>query len=379
MKGQEQPNVVPMKHVLHSCMRDLHRVAFSKSALGARLSAMKSLTLTGTGIDSLLLTDGPAPSCGPRELLVRTRAVSLNYRDLAIVRGEYGAFARPLVLGSDAVGEVVAVGPQVQRFRVGDRVCPHDTPDWVSGPPEARALERRLGGPAPGVFAEVLCIPEHAAVAVPPHLTDEEAATLPAAGVTAYQAVFTLGQARPGDTVLVQGTGGVSLYALQLARLAGAQVLVVSRSADKLARAQALGACQVIDSTQTPAWEIEVLRLTAGRGADLVVDVAGGSALRRSIEATRIGGVVVLLGFLDGTSTSLDMPSLIRRSVTLRASSGRSRENFEALVRAIGAAGLRPVIDRVFDFDEAHAAFAHLASGTQCGKVVMRLPHAATP
>jgi NADPH:quinone reductase-like Zn-dependent oxidoreductase len=351
----------------------LHRTAFRQLARAAMVHPMNVLELTGTGLDSLTFTERASPALGARDLLVRVRAASLNYRDLAIARGEYGGYARPLVLGSDAAGEVVAVGSRVTRFAVGARVCPIDTPDWIAGAPDERTFEKRLGGPADGVFSELLCVSEDAAVATPAHLTDEEAACLAVAGVTAWQALFVLGQLCPGDVVVVQGTGGVSLFALQLARLAGAQVIALSRSATKLARMKDLGATHTVDTSATPAWDSEVLRLTHGRGADIVVDVAGGDALSRSITAARVSGLVVALGFLDGASSTLDLPAAIRRSVTVRTSSGRSRASFEALCRALTSGGVRPVIDRVFEFARAPEAFAHLATGAPFGKIVLRV------
>jgi NADPH:quinone reductase-like Zn-dependent oxidoreductase len=234
-------------------------------------------------------------------------------------------------------------------------------------------LRRRLGGPLPGVLSELMVVSEQSAVAAPAHLTEEEAATLGGAGVTAWQALYTSDRLRPGETVVVQGTGGVSLFALQLARLGGAEVIVTSRSADKLARAVALGATRGIDTRATPDWEQEVLRLTRGLGADAVIDVVGGASLARSIAAARVGGVVVVLGFLDGTSSNVDLPAAIRRSVTLRSYSGRSRESYEGLARALSSSDIRPVVDRVFDFDAAREAFAYLASGAQFGKVVIRI------
>jgi NADPH:quinone reductase-like Zn-dependent oxidoreductase len=215
-------------------------------------------------------------------------------------------------------------------------------------------------------------VSEEAAVLAPTHLSDEEASTLCAAGVTAWQALYSLARLKPGETVVVQGTGGVSLFALQLARLGGAQVIALSRNADKLARALALGAHHGIDTRATPDWDREVLRLTRGRGADVVVDVVGGSSIGRSTAAARVGGHVAVLGFLEDASSTLDLPTAIRRGITLGTSSGRSRESFEAMNRAIEAGAVRPVVDRVFGFGEAREAFGYLASGAQFGKVVVR-------
>jgi NADPH:quinone reductase-like Zn-dependent oxidoreductase len=222
------------------------------------------------------------------------------------------------------------------------------------------------------VLAEFFVAPENACVRAPAHLTDEEASTLCGAGVTAWQALYAIGRLAPGQTVVVQGTGGVSLFALQLARLGGAEVIATSRSAAKLARARELGATHGIDTRAHGDWHTEVLRLTRGRGADVVVDVVGGESLARSIAAVRLGGTVVSLGFLESQTSTLDLPTAIRRAVTLTTSTGRSREAFEALNRAIEVSGMRPIVDRVFPFAEAREAFGYMASGAQFGKVVVR-------
>jgi NADPH:quinone reductase-like Zn-dependent oxidoreductase len=336
---------------------------------------MKTYELThGSGWESLVLTERPRPEPGPGEVLLRLRAVSLNYRDVAILRGTYGSFPRPLVPVSDGVGEVVAVGTGVQRFQVGDRVIPAYVPDWLQGPPTEEGTRRRLGGPLEGLLREYACIREEAAVAAPAHLTDAEAATLPIAGVTAWHALFTAGSVGPGQTVVVQGTGGVSLFALQLARMAGARVLVTSRSAAKLNRVVALGAEVGIDTREQPAWDARVLALTDGRGADHVVDVVGGESVERSISAARVGGTVSLVGFLESATARFDLTRALRRVVRLQAVSVGSRADLEALGRALAAQGLRPVVDRAFPFEEAPSAFKYLASGAHFGKVVLTFP-----
>lgn len=328
----------------------------------------------GSGFDSLQPSERPDPEPGPREVLLRLRAVSLNYRDLAILRGTYGNFPRPLVPVSDGVGEVVAVGPEVRRFKVGDRVVPAYVPDWIRGGPTAETSRRRLGGPLDGLLREYACVHEDAAISAPAHLTDAEAATLPIAGVTAWHALFTLGRVGPGDTVVVQGTGGVSLYALQLARLAGARVIITSRSGDKLERAVGLGAAHGIHTREHPDWAARVLLLTGARGADHVLDVVGGEGVERSIEATRVGGTVSLVGFLESPAVRFDLRRALQKVVRLQAISTGSREDLESLGRALTEHGARPVVDRVFPFSEARAAFEYLASGAQFGKVVIAFP-----
>jgi NADPH:quinone reductase-like Zn-dependent oxidoreductase len=324
-------------------------------------------------LNALELVQIPDPSPGPRDVLLRMRAASLNYRDLVVVQGRYGRFDLPLVPVSDGVGEVVAIGPEVRRFQVGDRVCPVYVPDWISGPPREELVQRRLGGPLPGVLSELVSVHEDAAVRAPAHLTDEEAATLPIAGVTAWHALFVDGRIGPGDTVVVQGTGGVSLFALQLARLAGARVIVTSRHAAKLERARALGATSLIDVRASPAWDERVRELTSGLGADHVIDVGGGEGLDRSIAACRTGGSVSLIGFLGGSKATIDLPAAFRRMVTLRAASVGSRASFEALARALEAGGVRPEVDAVFPWTEVRAAFERLAAAEHVGKIALRI------
>lgn len=336
---------------------------------------MKVFELTGrSGADALALVERPSPVPQHRELLVRIRAASLNYRDLAVMRHDYGSFPRPLVPLSDGAGEVVAVGPGATRFAVGDRVVLGYIPDWLAGPPSEAATRRRLGGPLDGTATELLAISEDAAVAIPAHLSFAEAATLPIAGVTAWRALFEIARVQPGETVVIQGTGGVSLFALTLARLAGATAIVTSSSDAKLARAAALGAAHGINYRTTPAWDAQVRQLTGGRGADHVIDVAGGPSLDRSIGAVRLGGTVVLVGFVTGTATSLDLTAAIRRAVRLEALSGGSRHSLEALAAALAAHQARPVIDRAFAFDQLRAALDHLAGGDHLGKIVVTLP-----
>lgn len=328
---------------------------------------------TRSGIESLVACERPTPTPGAGEMLVRIKAVTLNYRDLAIARGTYGSFALPIVPTSDACGEVVEVGAGVTRFAVGDAVCPLYVMDWLNGPPHAEFVARRLGGPQDGMLAEYVCVSEHAAVHAPQHMSAVEAATLPIAGVTAWQALFVQGRLNPGDVVVVQGTGGVSTFALQLAHGASATVIATTSNDDKAARARALGATHVINYREHPQWQEQVMALTEGRGADHVIDVVGGENVARSIGAVRIGGTVSLIGFLDDTRGIFDLPEAFRRVVSLNCISVGNRSAFEALVAASQAQQLRPVVSRVFAFDEFRAAYEYLASGTHFGKVAIEL------
>lgn len=336
---------------------------------------MNVFELRGFGLENLVRGERPAPTPGPGEVAIRMRAASVNYRDLALARGDYDPSLRlPLVPLSDGCGEVVAVGPGVTRAAAGDRVSVNYILDWTHGPPVAETTVRRLGGPLDGVLAEIVVAPEHAVVHIPAEIGDEEAATLPIAGVTAYRGLFQIARIRPGDVVVVEGTGGVSLFALQLAVAAGARVIVVGSRAPKLARALGLGAFATIDATAEPAWHERVLALTGGRGADVVVEVVGGDNLARAAGALRVGGAILLVGFLRGYTAELDVRPLLRRQAAVHALSVGSREDFEGLVRAITAARIRPVIDRALPFAEAPEALAYLARGEHFGKVVIRFP-----
>lgn len=322
--------------------------------------------------DRLELADVPTPTPGPRELLLRIRAVSLNYRDLAIARDGYGGFAAPLVPLSDAAGEVVARGADVTRFEVGELVIPTFAPDWLDGPARPELVKRRLGGPTDGVLGEYLVVDEQATVRAPAHLGATEAATLSIAALTAWQAVFLDAAIRSGETVAVHGTGGVALFVVQLARAAGVTPIVIARGSERAARVAALGAL-AIDSHADPAWERRVLALTDQRGADVFVDVVGGDELPRAVTATRLGGTIALVGFAAGTTTTLALPSIISRSLTLRAVSVGNRTAFTGLVRALEASRIRPVIDCVFPFERARDAFHHLETGRPFGKVVIEV------
>lgn len=320
-------------------------------------------------LEELTPVERPIPTPKPNEILVAMRAVALNFRDLAIARGQYGAFACPLVPLSDGAGEVVACGSAVTRFAKGDLVCAAYVPDWIDGPASERVARRRLGGPVDGVLAEYVCIDEAAAVRAPAHLDAREAATLPVAAVTAYQALFREARLSPGDTVAVQGSGGLSLFVVQLAIAAGARVLVLARDGSRRERLERLGAEVVVVSDAR--WDGPVRAATQGEGADVFVDVVGGASLGSAVEATRFGKTLLVLGFVSGKQSELDLVAMIRRAITLRAVSGGSRDSFEALTRTMQNQKIRPVIDRVFPLRDVRGAFEHLAVGRPFGKVVI--------
>jgi NADPH:quinone reductase-like Zn-dependent oxidoreductase len=322
------------------------------------------------GLEALTLTERPQPVPGPGELLLRVRAVSLNYRDLMVVKGQYNPRLQlPSVPCSDAVGVVAAVGAGVAKVTVGQRVVALFMPAWQCGEVTDAKARSALGGGGVGTLSEHIVLPADGVVPAPEHLSDEEAATLPCAAVTAWHALITEGGLRPGDSVLLQGTGGISLFALQFARLAGARVLITSSSDDKLQRARSLGAAEGINYKTTPEWGERARQFTGGAGVDHVVEVGGAGTLPQSLRAVRMGGRVSLIGVLAGGGGQLSLLPVLMKNVRIQGIYVGSREMFEAMNRAITEHGLRPVVDRTFRFEEAPEAFRHLESGKHFGKV----------
>jgi NADPH:quinone reductase-like Zn-dependent oxidoreductase len=336
---------------------------------------MKALEVRGSfGMDSLVLADRPEPTPGPGQVLVRVRAASLNYRDFRMVQGLYNPRQPlPLVPGSDGVGTVVAVGPGVKRVAVGTRVAGTFFQDWVGGEPSREKCRRTLGGPVDGSFQELWLLDEQGLVTVPAHLSDEEAATLPCAALTAWNALTVRGNLRAGDTVLVQGTGGVSLFALQFGKMFGARVLVTSSSDEKLERARALGADGLINYRRLPEWGKEARKLAGGDGVDHIIEVGGAGTLEQSLRAVRTGGQVSLIGVLAGGQAELSLFPILMQNVRVQGITVGDRDSFEAMNRAISANGLRPVLDRTFPLAEGRAALEYLESGAHFGKVCLRV------
>ncbi|MCS6799477.1 MAG: NAD(P)-dependent alcohol dehydrogenase [Myxococcota bacterium] len=335
---------------------------------------MRCWELTSFGTEGLRCAERPDPKPGPGQVLVRVRACSLNYRDLLVVRGQYNPkLPLPIVPLSDGAGVVEAVGEAVTRVRTGDRVAGLFAPGWQGGPPELGELRGTLGGPLGGMLAERVVLPETGVARVPAHMSDVEASTLPCAALTAWSALVELGPVRPGETVLVQGTGGVALFALQIAQMLGARVVVTSRHPTKLERAKQLGAWQTIDTSAEPDWGRRARELTAGAGVDHVVDLGGANTLAQSLRAVRPGGTVSVIGVLGGRQTELDVTAVLMNQVRLQGVFVGHRKGFEAMVRAFEAARLRPVIDRVFDWDQAPAAIDALGRGAHFGKLVVRV------
>jgi len=334
---------------------------------------MRVIEIRGeSGGSSLKVTERPEPVPGPNQVVLKMKAFSINYRDLLVVNG-VGRWKPPLgrVPLSDGVGIVTAVGNCVSRVKVGDRVAPIFYPKWLEGTATAEKMTGALGGGgADGVAAEYTLFEESSIVHVPAHLTDEEAATLPCAGVTAWSALLTFGDIRPGHSVVVLGTGGVSLFVLQFAKLCGARVIATSSSNQKLARAKELGASDLINYRVTPEWSRAVVELTNGAGADYVVDTVGN--LKQSIAAVRLGGMVALVGFLTGMTSEVDLVTLMGKCARVEAVDVGSRAMFETMNEAIEFHAMRPVVDRVFDFSELPQALNYLRQGQHFGKVCLR-------
>jgi NADPH:quinone reductase-like Zn-dependent oxidoreductase len=325
------------------------------------------------GLESLQLAERPQPRPGPGEVLLKIRAASLNYRDLMVVKGQYNPkMPLPRVPVSDAVGEVVEMGPGVTRVKTGERVAGIFMQKWLAGELTEAKSRSSLGGAIDGLLAEYAVLHEEGVVPVPEHLTDEEASTLPCAAVTAWNGLVVEGRVKAGDSVLLQGTGGVSLFASQFARLAGARTIITSSSDQKLQRARALGANDTINYKQTPEWGDRVRELTGGRGVDHVIEVGGAGTLGQSLRAVRTGGYIALIGVLAGIGQVNPLPILMK-NVRVQGIFVGSREMFEGMNRAIALHQLRPVVDRVFPFDQAVEALRYMENGAHFGKIVIRL------
>lgn len=335
---------------------------------------MKAWTIqTHGGVEGLSLVEQPTPEPGAGEVLVRMRAVSVNYRDLITLHAQRpGNLPPPLVPCSDGAGEVVAVGANVTRWKPGDRVAGIFFHGWVDGRFELKYHATAGGGSVHGWLREFVVWPEHGLVSVPAQLSFEEAATLPCAAVTAWQALFTRGGLRAGETVLVLGTGGVSIFALQLAAAAGARVIVTSSSDEKLARARELGAWATVNYKTTPEWDKEVWRLTEKRGVDHVVEVGGPGTLGKSMNSVAAGGQIALIGVLTGFGApDASLFPVVARNVRLDGIYVGSRADFEALNTFLTQQNIHPIIDRTFGFDDARAAFAHMEGAGHFGKIAI--------
>ena len=323
------------------------------------------------GMDHLRLSQRPEPVAGPGQVLVRMKASSLNYRDLVVPERGYGSYTGtlPLIPISDGVGVVCAIGAGVRRVAVGDRVCPTYFQNWVGGEPDLERLTQSLGGPIDGTMAEIMCLSEQGVVKVPDYLSDIEAATLPCAALTAWSALSTVNSIKSGDRVLIQGCGGVALFALQFARLLGAHVTVLTSSEERMQRARELGAHAVINYRSVPEWAKATRDITSGRGYDLIVELGGEKTLPQSLRCIRPGGTLAMIGILSGTSMTTSLGLIITRQVRLQGVTVGHRDGFEAMLRAMEQHRVKPVVDRIFAFAELKEAMAYLRSGAQFGKV----------
>ena len=328
------------------------------------------------GLDAIQVVNRPDPAPGPGEVLVRMRTVSLNYRDLLMVNGMYGR--APASSGdvitpfSDGCGVVEAVGAGVTRVKTGDRVATLFFQNWISGPPTLAGLSSALGFPVPGAGSELQTFSEQGVSKVPEFLTDQQVATLPCAALTAWRGLFEDADLQPGDTVVLQGTGGVSVCGLQFAHAAGLRTLITSSSDEKLDRAKALGADHLVNYKTTPAWSKPVREATGGRGADFIMEVGGGGTIQESMKAIRIGGHIAIIGIVAGAGDAFNPAALIGNSAKLQGLSVGSRDMFEAMCRAIDLHKISPVVDKVFPFTEAKAAFSAMAGGEHFGKIVLQ-------
>ena len=335
---------------------------------------MRAIEAPEFGLDKLRIVERPVPEPKLDEILIRVSAATLNYRDLAILKGSYRPgfkLERPFIPGSDACGVVVAIGSEVTRFREGDRVMPTFTQTWISGQPTPEMRNARtLGFPLDGILREYMTLPAEDAVLAPAHLSDMQAATLPIAGLTAWTALGQ-GKVKPGDWVLAMGTGGVAIFALQFAKLAGAQVAVISSSEEKLARARELGADATFNYRTTPDWVPLVRNATFGRGVDIVVETAG--TLSQSVAAAAFGGFITIIGFTGGPSANLDIRQVIGSLVRMEGITTGSRSGFEAMNRAVSHLKLEPIVEQSFDLADTAKALSAMEQGSHFGKIGVRV------
>jgi NADPH:quinone reductase-like Zn-dependent oxidoreductase len=334
---------------------------------------VRAIELRQFGLDHLELVERPDPEPGPGQVLVRMRAASLNYRDQVVIAGGYGRqMTTPLIPCSDGAGEIVALGPGVRGLRAGDRVMTCFFQEWLAGPPAAEALRTSLGGPLDGTLRELACFSQHGVVRIPDYLGWVEAAALPCAAVTAWNALSELSTTGPAHTVLVQGTGGVSLFALQLAKCMGARVIATSSSDAKLQRARALGADHTLNYTRTPEWGKAVRELTSGRGVDHVIEVGGAGTLPQSLRAVCAGGTISLIGVLAGARNEIHLPHVFMAQVRMQGVVVGSRAAAQNMLRAMEAHQLHPVIDaQRFGLADVRAGLEHMSAGRHFGKIAI--------
>jgi NADPH:quinone reductase-like Zn-dependent oxidoreductase len=336
---------------------------------------MKAYQFTDTtGTDALKIVELPEPKPARGQVLVKVHATSLNYRDLLVSDGRYGKVALPLIPLSDGAGEIAAVGEGVTLWKTGDRVAGTFFQGWQSGPFQREMANTALGGALNGMLAEYVVLSADGVVAIPSHMNFEAAATLPCAALTAWQALVFRGNISADETILLLGTGGVSIFAVQFAKMHGARVIITSSNDEKLARAKKLGADEIINYRSTPDWEKEVFRLTGEAGVDQVVEVGGAGTFVKSLRSVRPGGQVHVVGGVSGFTGEVPLGEIIRKLVVVRGIYVGSRAMFEAMNCAVALHRTKPVIDRVFKFADAPAAYQYQQSGKHFGKVVIAVP-----
>jgi NADPH:quinone reductase-like Zn-dependent oxidoreductase len=335
---------------------------------------VKAYQIDQFGIENLLIVERDVPTPSANEVLVKLHAVSLNYRDVMVVSGTYNPRMKlPAVPFSDAAGELVEVGESVTKWKAGDRVCSAVIPGWIDGGLTAEKAKTAIGaGNFDGVLQEYRVFHEDAVVAAPSHLSFDEASTLSCAALTAWHALVVSGKVKSSETVLTLGTGGVSIFAVQFAKLLGAKIISTSSSDEKLQKVRALGADEAINHRSTPDWDKVVLEMAGGHGVDHIVEVGGAGTLQRSVRAVRVGGHIALIGALD-TSGEFNPVPIFMKNIRVQGIFIGSRAMFEAMNAKIQASGLRPVIDRIFEFGEAREALRYMESGSHCGKIVVRI------
>jgi NADPH:quinone reductase-like Zn-dependent oxidoreductase len=332
------------------------------------------LPKAGAGIEALTMVERPMPKPLHRQVLVKVIACSLNYRDLGIVRGTYRAPVRKNIVPlSDGAGEVVETGPGVMRVKAGDKVAGCFFQRWAGGEPSSYMHASALGGSIDGVLAEYVVLEEEGVVKIPTHLSIDEGATLPCAAVTAWEAMFNHAKLIAGQTVLLQGTGGVSIFGLQFAHATGIVPIITSSSDEKLQRAKALGAACGINYKTTPAWDKAAIAFNHGHGVDHVLEVGGADTLTLSFGAIRLGGKISIIGGLSGGARELNPGLIFSKRANVQGISVSSMQTFETMNAAIAANKIKPVIDRVFGFDEVQSAYHHMAAGAHFGKIVIRV------
>ena len=333
---------------------------------------MKSYVLHKFGMEHLVMEDSPEPVAGRGEVIVDLKSASLNFRDLMVIKGLYNPhLPLPSVPLSDGAGVISAAGEGVKTLKVGDKVMTHFISEWLDGKLQEKMVASTLGIPRQGMLTQKVALPEYALLTIPADYDFKEASTLPIAALTAWSALVTEGNIKAGKTVLTLGTGGVSIFALQFAKSMGATVIITSKSDEKLERAKKLGADYTINYEKHPDWHKEVIRLTGGLGADITVENGGAGTLEKSMAATRVNGMIAMLGALTGLKSELLIAPILMRRLKIAGILVDSKAHFLDMVKAIEATGIKPVIDKTFKFEEAPEALKYMERGSHFGKIVV--------